>query len=280
MSDERENRDGDVGVGSPSSGGGRHDGGSVPVVAVVLAAGLGTRFDPLRPKQLVSVGGRPVVVWSVEAFESDERVTDILVVVNPQVRHAVERLADERGWGKVRAVIDGGEQRSDSTARALTMLAGAGIPGNAKILIHDAVRPFVGQRCIDSCIEALDGCDAATVAVASTDTILVASESKGMRVVASVPDRSVMYRAQTPQAFRFETLSEAYRRAFRNPGFTPTDDTRVVVDYLPDTSVLIVPGDETNIKITTRDDMPVAERIAASLLPCPDAQRASEAQGR
>ena len=71
---------------------------AVPVVAVVLAAGFGTRFDPNNPKQLVSVGGKPIVCWSIEAFETNPRITDIVVVVNPQVRDAVERLIDEAGY--------------------------------------------------------------------------------------------------------------------------------------------------------------------------------------
>ena len=146
------------------------------------------------------------------------------------------------------------------------MLDSAGIPDDARLLIHDAVRPFVGQSVITACVASLDGYAASTVAVASTDTVLVTKESEGSRLITSVPDRSMMYRAQTPQAFRFATLREAYELASRDPGFMSTDDTRVVVDYLPHTDVAIVPGDDTNIKITTREDMPVAERIAARIL--------------
>lgn len=263
MSDEREPLGEGMAMGAPSVDA---DARRAPVVAVILAAGFGTRFDPMRPKQLMSVGGRPVVAWSIDAFEANPRITDILVVVNPQVRHAVERLVDERGYPKVRAVIDGGEQRCDSTVNALRMLDSAGIPDDARLLIHDAVRPFVGQSVITACVASLDGYAASTVAVASTDTVLVTEESEGSRLITSVPDRSLMYRAQTPQAFRFATLRKAYELASRDPGFTPTDDTRVVVDYLPHTDVAIVPGDDTNIKITTREDMPVAERIAARIL--------------
>ena len=96
---------------------------AVPVVAVVLAAGFGTRFDPNNPKQLVSVGGKPIVCWSIEAFETNPRITDIVVVVNPQVRDAVERLIDEAGYPKVRMILNGGAERADSTAAALEALA-------------------------------------------------------------------------------------------------------------------------------------------------------------
>ncbi|KFI55219.1 2-C-methyl-D-erythritol 4-phosphate cytidylyltransferase [Bifidobacterium sp. UTCIF-37] len=236
-----------------------------PVVAVVLAAGFGTRFDPDNPKQLVSVGGKPIVCWSIEAFERCERVTDIVVVVNEKVRATVEELIEEAGYGKVRVVIDGGAERVDSTAAALDMLAQAGIPDNAKILIHDAVRPFVAPSAIDGSIDALDQFNAATVAFASTDTILLTEDLGDRKVVKAVPDRPNTFRAQTPQSFRFATIRHAYELASADPDFHPTDDTRVVVDYLPDEPVAIVAGAETNLKITTMADIPVAERIAADL---------------
>ena len=87
----------------------------MPVVAVVLAAGFGTRFDETNPKQLVSVGDKPIVCWSIEAFERNDRVSDIIVVVNERVSNMVNMLIDEAGYTKVRAVIPGGSERVDST---------------------------------------------------------------------------------------------------------------------------------------------------------------------
>lgn len=239
---------------------------NAPVVAVVLAAGFGTRFDPNDPKQLVSVGGKPIVCWSIEAFEANPRVTDTIVVVNPTVRATVEQLIDEAGYPKVRMIINGGAERVDSTEAALGALADAGIPDDAKLLIHDAVRPFVSQQAIDGCIDALDELNAATVAYASTDTILLTEFRDGRKVVRAVPERPHTFRAQTPQAFRFDTIKRAYELASADPNFHPTDDTRVVVDYLPDEAVAIVEGAESNLKITTRADLPVAEGIAQALL--------------
>ena len=238
---------------------------TAPVVAVVLAAGFGTRFDPDNPKQLVSVGGKPIVCWSIEAFERCGRVSDIVVVVNPTVRSAVESLIDDMGYTKVRVIIDGGAERVDSTAAALDTLAAAGIPDDAKILIHDAVRPFVEQSSIEGSIDALDQFTAATVAYASTDTVLLTEDLGDVKVVKSVPDRPNTFRAQTPQSFRFATIRRAYELAASDPDFHPTDDTRVVVDYLPDEPVAIVSGSETNLKITTLEDVPTAEHIAEEI---------------
>mgnify|MGYP002225311158 FL=1 len=147
------------------------------------------------------------------------------------------------------------------------LLKQAGIPSGAKILIHDGVRPFVEERSIDGCIDSLDQFNAATVAYASTDTILLTEDLGDRKVVKSVPERPNTFRAQTPQAFRFGTIVKAYELAAADPDFHPTDDTRVVVDYLPDEPVAIVDGSETNLKITTPSDMPIAEGIARSLDP-------------
>ncbi len=240
---------------------------NMPVVAVVLAAGFGTRFDVNNPKQLVSVGGKPIVCWSIEAFENNDRVSDVIVVVNERVSGVVSALVDEFGYGKVRAIIPGGAERVDSTLAALDLLRQAGIPGGAKILIHDSVRPFVSQESIDGCIDGLDEFNAATVAFASTDTILLTEDRDGRKVVRSVPERPNTFRAQTPQAFRFATIVKAYELASADPEFHPTDDTRVVVDYLPGEPVAIVNGSEANLKITTPADMPIAEGIARTINP-------------
>ena len=238
---------------------------TTPVVAVVLAAGSGLRFDPANPKQLVSLAGTPIVGWSIAAFERNPRVTDILVVVNAQVRQAVEQLIAAAGYTKVQAVIDGGAERSDSTEAALRMLADHGVPADAKVLIHDSVRPFVSQAQIDGCIDALDEFKAATVACPSTDTILLTQDLGDRETVVQVPERRHSFRAQTPQAFRFETIRTAYDLAADDPDFRPTDDTRVVVDYLPNEPVAIVGGSPLNMKVTTQDDMPCAQLIAGRL---------------
>ena len=238
---------------------------TTPVVALVLAAGSGLRFDPANPKQLVSLAGTPIVGWSIAAFERNPRVTDILVVVNAQVRQAVVQLFAAAGYTKVLAVIDGGAERSDSTEAALRMLADHGVPADAKVLIHDSVRPFVSQAQIDGCIDALDEFKAATVACPSTDTILLTQDLGDRETVVQVPERRHSFRAQTPQAFRFETIRTAYDLAADDPDFRPTDDTRVVVDYLPNEPVAIVGGSPLNMKVTTQDDMPFAQLIAGRL---------------
>lgn len=121
------------------------------------------------------------------------------------------------------------------------------------------------QSSIEGSIDALDQFTAATVAYASTDTVLLTEDLGDVKVVKSVPDRPNTFRAQTPQSFRFATIRRAYELAASDPDFHPTDDTRVVVDYLPDEPVAIVSGSETNLKITTLEDVPTAEHIAEEI---------------
>ncbi|NEG69701.1 IspD/TarI family cytidylyltransferase [Bifidobacterium choloepi] len=237
----------------------------VPVIAVVLAAGSGLRFDPDHPKQLVRLDDLPIVGWSIKAFEDNPHVTDIVVVVNTTVRQEIEELIDDRGFDKVKLVVEGGAERTDSTEAALSALADAGVPADAKILIHDSVRPFVTQQMIDGCIGTLDEFTAATVACESTDTILMSEDLGDRRVVREVPDRSHCFRVQTPQAFRFATIRKAYDLAANDDLFRPTDDSRVVVEYLPDQPVAIVAGSPTNMKVTTKDDLPFARLTAANI---------------
>ena len=127
------------------------------------------------------------------------------------------------------------------------------------------MRPFVSQAQIDGCIDALDEFKAATVACPSTDTILLTQDLGDRETVVQVPERRHSFRAQTPQAFRFETIRTAYDLAADDPDFRPTDDTRVVVDYLPNEPVAIVGGSPLNMKVTTQDDMPFAQLIAGRL---------------
>lgn len=239
---------------------------TTPVIAVVLAAGVGQRFDPDQPKQLVTIEDKPIVAWSIEAFEQNPRVTDILVVVSEAVHDAIGELAEANRYSKVRALLLGGKERSDSTEAALAMLAKADVPGDAKVLIHDSARPFVSQEEIDGCIDALGEFTAATVACPSTDTILLTEDLGDRQAVRSVPERRHSFRAQTPQGFRFETIRKAYDLAADDPDFRPTDDTRVVVDYLPDEPVAIVAGSSSNMKVTTKDDLPMARLIAQTVV--------------
>ena len=125
------------------------------------------------------------------------------------------------------------------------------------MLLHDAARPLVDQRIIADCVAALEVHDAAGVAVPASDTMVVT----GNGVMQSMPRRETLHRCQTPQCFRLSVISRAHELAAADPGFSPTDDCGVVMRYLPDVPVHIVPGSERNIKVTYPQDLTVAEAL-------------------
>jgi 2-C-methyl-D-erythritol 4-phosphate cytidylyltransferase len=226
--------------------------------AVILAGGTGRRLGLQAPKQLAEVGGRPILARAIAAFDAAPAVDDILVVMAPGHLAAAEAAAGP--YAKVTGVIAGGASRTDSTLCALSALTER--PDDARVLFHDAARPFVDGRVIAECAAALDDAEAVAVAVPSSDTVVVVD---GDRVV-EMPRRDSLRRFQTPQGFRLGTIRAAYERALADPAFAgdaPTDDCGVVHRYLPDVPIVVVPGSERNIKITHPVDLVVAEQITA-----------------
>ncbi|GAA4637031.1 hypothetical protein GCM10023196_089210 [Actinoallomurus vinaceus] len=227
-------------------------------IAVVLAGGTGLRLGLGAPKQLATVGGRPILARAIEAFDSAPEIDEVLVVM--AAGHVAEAEVIAKPYAKVRRVVEGGATRTESTLRALAVLEEE--PGDARVLFHDAARPFVDARIIADCVAALEREDVVAVAVPSSDTVVVV---EGDRVV-EMPPRDRLRRFQTPQGFRLAVIRAAYERALADPGFAerpPTDDCGVVHRYLPEIPVRVVSGSEQNIKITHPVDLLIAEQITA-----------------
>jgi 2-C-methyl-D-erythritol 4-phosphate cytidylyltransferase len=231
------------------------------MVAVVLGGGTGQRIGAPLPKQLLRLGDRTLLEHCVAAFEQAPGVDEILVVMaGDYVEQARAMLGG--GYGKVTGVIAGGVARSDSTRVALAALAASGEdPADCGVLLHDAARPLVDQRIIADCVAALavQHRDAAGVAVPTSDTIVITNNG----VMHSIPRRETLWRCQTPQCFRLPVITRAHELAAADPEFAPTDDCGVVLRYLPDVKVHIVPGSERNLKITYPQDLAVAETLLA-----------------
>lgn len=224
------------------------------VIAVVLAGGTGVRMGGEVPKQLLLLDGEPVLAHALRAFDECGVVDDIVVVTHPDLVEEVEAIAG--GFGRVRAVVDGGQERSDSTRAGLGAVRALTDDPAAKVLFHDAARPLVDARTIADVVAALDEADAVTAAIASADTI-VAVDATGR--MTATPNRSGLRRLQTPQGFRLATIGRAYELAFADPHFGVTDDATVVLRYLPEVPVLTVRGTETNLKLTEPGDVAIAE---------------------
>ena len=224
------------------------------MVAVVLGGGVGQRLGAGMPKQLLTLGGQTLIERCVAAFEAAPGVDETLVVMARGYTAEVAELVT--GYGKVTAVIAGGDTRPESVRAALAAVAGGADCG---VLLHDAARPLVDQRIIADCVAALEVHDAAGVAVPASDTMVLTENG----VMHSVPPRERLFRCQTPQCFRLSVIARAHELAAADPGFSPTDDCGVVMRYLPGVPVHIVPGSERNMKVTYPQDLAVAEAVLA-----------------
>ena len=229
------------------------------MVAVVLGGGVGQRLGAGTPKQLLTLGRQTLVERCVAAFETAPGIDEILVVMARGYTGQVEALLGDR-YPKVTGVIEGGQARPDSVRAALAAIAARADGADCGVLLHDAARPLVDQRIIADCVAALRVHDAAGVAVPASDTMVVT----GNGVMQSMPRRETLHRCQTPQCFRLSVISRAHELAAADPGFSPTDDCGVVMRYLPDVPVHIVPGSERNIKVTYPQDLAVAEALLKS----------------
>ena len=225
-------------------------------IAIVLAGGTGSRMGGNCPKQFRTLAGRTVLEHSLSAFEQNGLVDEVAVVLHPQYHGETQKLIAARGGKKVKRLLEGGAERWGSTLSALKAFEGE----DANLIFHDAARPLVSQRIITEVCEALRSYQAVGVGIDSVDTLMKVENG----LMTHVPDRSVMQRMQTPQAFRLATITEAYRLALADPHFKATDDCSVVLKYLPDTPIYIIRGEERNLKLTYADDLLTLERLMAT----------------
>ena len=218
------------------------------MTAIIAAGGHGARFGGDRPKQLISLAGRPILQRSVDVFVQHERITDLVVSLPASLAANVPPYL--RSSSKPIQVVEGGERRQDSVARAFARLAS----DVDVVVVHDAVRPLVTAALIDETLDAAITHGAAIAALPATDTVKRSNE-RGL-IVETLP-RSQIFLAQTPQAFRVGILREALNAGVSTAD--ATDEAALVerVGY----AVQVVAGDPRNVKITTADDLELAERL-------------------
>ncbi len=228
---------------------------SVPrrrTVAIVAAAGIGRRFGDTRNKQYVELAGRPVLAWSLAALQACPLIDEILPVVHEQELGATADLLARFGSAKILRIVPGGKKRQDSVLNGLAAISDA----SCLVVIHDGARPLVAPETVAAAIQALDGVDGVVVGVPARDTIKQTVAAAGDYRVAQTLDRAGLWIIQTPQVFLYESLKPALERA-KKEGFFGTDDASVIERY--GGSVRIIAGSSRNIKITTPEDLLIAE---------------------
>ncbi len=223
--------------------------------ALVLAGGSGDRFGAEIPKQFVRLAGEPILLRSLRAVAS-AGVDQIVVVTHPNWLDETRELIDAGGLEVPISMVAGGVTRNESTQRGLAALDAD--PDDI-VLVHDAVRPLVPREVILRSIEpVMSGrADAADTVIPSADTLVIV---RGDDVV-EIPERARYRRGQTPQTFRVRVLKQAYEAAAAAGDLTATDDCSLVLRHVPGARIVAVAGDEMNLKITTRTDMVLADRM-------------------
>src|SRR4051812_11565126 len=223
--------------------------------ALVLAGGSGDRFGADIPKQFVRLAGEPILLRSIRAI-AEAGVDQLVVVSHPSWLAEARELLDGAQLEIAAAVVPGGMTRNESTQRGLAALEA---DDDDIVVVHDAVRPLVPREVILRGIEPiLSGrADATDTVIQSADTLVIV---RGEEIV-EIPERARYRRGQTPQTFRYRVLAEAYRGAAAAGDLTATDDCSLVLRHVPGVRLLAVAGDEVNLKITTRTDMVLADRM-------------------
>lgn len=225
-------------------------------IAVILAGGTGSRLGAGIPKQFFKIAGKTVIEHTIDVFESNPQIDEIAVVVNELYVNTIEEAVINNSWKKVRKILKGGKERYHSSLAAIN--AYAEHPDD-NLIFHDSVRPLINQRIINDTIDALKHYNAVDVAIPTADTIIQVDESG--ELIRSVPARTSLRRGQTPQAFKLSTIRQAYEIALRDPAFVSTDDCGTVVKYLPEEKVYVVKGDESNMKLTYKEDTFLLDKL-------------------
>jgi 2-C-methyl-D-erythritol 4-phosphate cytidylyltransferase/2-C-methyl-D-erythritol 2,4-cyclodiphosphate synthase len=217
------------------------------VAAVVVAAGRGQRIGAPE-KVILPLAGRPMLAWSLRALEQAETIGPVVVVAGSHTLEAVDGLVRHQGFAKVHAIVAGGERRQDSVRAGLQALP----EGVEVVVIHDGARPLAEPELFNRCVAAAAESGAAIAATPVTDTLKRVTEG----TIAATVDRTQLWAAQTPQAFRLESL---HRAMASSPGETVTDEARLCeVAGLP---VRVVPSSLANLKVTHAEDIPVADAL-------------------
>lgn len=216
---------------------------------VIVAAGKGSRMGTDIPKQFLLLKDKPILFHTAKKFDECNKISEIVVV---SAKESIDFTKDIlKGIKKLKAVVPGGAERQDSVTNGLDALS-----GDIKyVLIHDGVRPFITQEDITKTINDVRKYKACVMSVQTKDTIKICDENG---FVASTPDRSRLWNAQTPQAFELSLIKKAYEK-IKADGAAVTDDAGAA-EYAG-MKVKITEGSYTNIKITTPEDLKTGEAI-------------------
>lgn len=219
--------------------------------AIVLAAGQGKRMHSKIQKQFLEIGGKPVLYYSLHCFQESPLIRDIILVTGEEmISYCEQEIVKKYGFSKVRKVTAGGKERYDSVYAGLLCCQDTDY-----VYIHDGARPFITEEMVQRGYEAVKRTNACVMGMPSKDTVKLADSSG---YVKETPDRKIVWNIQTPQIFSYDLIRGAYE-SIRKKDMTGVTDDAMVVEQETGTKILLVEGSFQNIKITTPEDLAIAE---------------------
>lgn len=222
-------------------------------IALVLAAGQGKRMNTTVHKQFLEIGGKPLIYYSLKCFQESSDIDEVILVTGEaSIKYCQEEIIDKYGFDKAQKIVAGGKERHHSVYEGLKMCEECKI-----VFIHDGARPFINEGIIARTLAAANENNACVCAVKAKDTIKISDEGN---FVKETPNRDNVWIVQTPQVFDYDLVYEAYHKCITEGVENITDDA-MVVEEMTQCRVWLVEGDYRNIKVTTPDDLKVAEAI-------------------
>ncbi len=219
--------------------------------AIVLAAGQGKRMHTKIQKQFLEIKGYPVLYYSLRCFQDSPLIEDIILVTGEEsVLYCQKEIVGKYGFTKVTKVISGGKERYDSVYQGLLACENSDY-----VLIHDGARPFITEEILERGLTGAEETGACAVGMPSKDTVKIADESG---YIAETPDRSKVWMIQTPQIFQYALIRSAHE-SIRTREMSNVTDDAMVVEQETGIKVRLAEGSYQNIKITTPEDLGVAE---------------------
>jgi 2-C-methyl-D-erythritol 4-phosphate cytidylyltransferase len=220
-------------------------------IALIMAAGSGTRMKAKINKQFLLMDKKPVLYYTIKAFEDNQLIDDIVLVISKMdISYCEENIVEKYNFKKIRKIISGGETRQESVLNGLKSLDNCNV-----VLIHDGARPFVSNRIISQGIKFAEIHGAAACGVKPKDTIKIINN---FSMSEATLEREKLFSVQTPQCFNYELILRCHKKAF-NETFKATDDTMIVERYF--NNVYLYEGSYDNIKITTPEDLVIGEKL-------------------
>lgn len=225
-------------------------------VAIVLAAGRGRRMGSKIHKQYLDLGGQPVLYYTLKVFQKSDIIDSIILVTGKDEKNWVkEKIVDANGFHKVQEITEGGRERYDSVWNALQIIDRVTQKQNSFVFIHDGARPFVDESMLERLYKEVKKSGACVAGMPVKDTIKLVNDNLEAEVT---PDRKKMWMVQTPQVFLASLIIEAYRKMMSADHKNVTDDA-MAVEMMMNHPVKMVEGSYKNIKITTPEDLDIAE---------------------